>query len=112
MEGWNGISMVPNPDAPPDALLFSAGSVAGRGQMGGAWFQYLWPDCFACKSIAAKELLPIVMACFVWGTAWRQRHVLAHCDNQAVVEVVNAGLCRDQDLMQLLRSLFFCDRPP
>ena len=109
MEGWNGISMVPNPDAPPDALLFSdaSGGFGCGAWSDQAWFQYLWPDCFASKSIAAKELLPIVMACFVWGTAWRQRHVLAHCDNQAVVEVINAGSCRDPDLMQLLRSLFF-----
>ena len=33
--------------------------------------------------------------------------VLAHCDNQAVVEVVNAGYSKDPHLMQLLRSLFF-----
>ena len=109
MEGWNGISMVPNLDAPPDALLFSdaSGGFGCGAWSDQAWFQYLWPDCFASKSIAAKELLPIVMACFVWGTAWRQRHVLAHCNNQAVVEVINAGSCRDPDLMQLLRSLFF-----
>ncbi len=33
--------------------------------------------------------------------------VVAHCDNQAVVEVVNSGYCKDPELMQLLRSLFF-----
>ena len=33
--------------------------------------------------------------------------MLVHCDNQAVVEVVNAGYCKDSHLMQLLRCLFF-----
>ena len=33
--------------------------------------------------------------------------VLVHCDNQAVVEVVNAGYCKDPHLMQLLQCLFF-----
>ena len=33
--------------------------------------------------------------------------MVAHCDNQAVVEVVNAGYCKDPELMQLLRTLFF-----
>ena len=33
--------------------------------------------------------------------------MLAHCDNQAVVEVVNSGYSKDVELMQLLCSLFF-----
>ena len=33
--------------------------------------------------------------------------MLAHCDNQALVEVINTGSCKDPELMQLLRSLFF-----
>ena len=33
--------------------------------------------------------------------------MLAYCDNQAVVEVINTGSCKDPELMQLLRSLFF-----
>ena len=32
---------------------------------------------------------------------------MAHCDNQAVVEVINSGSCRDANLMQLLRGLHF-----
>ena len=49
----------------------------------------------------------LVMACVVWGKTWGRKSVLAHCDNQAVVEVVNAGYSRDPHLMQLLHSLFF-----
>ncbi len=33
--------------------------------------------------------------------------MLVHCDNEAVVEVINSGSCRDPELMQLLRYLFF-----
>lgn len=56
------------------------------------------------KSITQKELLPIVIACMLWGI---RSTVLAHCDNNAVVEVVNTGSCRDPELMQLLRGLFY-----
>ena len=47
------------------------------------------------------------MACMVWGKTWRKNTVLVYCDNQAVVEVVNASYCKDSHFMQLLRCLFF-----
>ena len=37
--------------------------------------------------------------------------MLAHCDNQVVVEVINTGSCKDPELMQLLRLLFFYNCP-
>ena len=70
-----------------------------------AWFQLQWPKD---QSIAVKELLSIVMACILWGKEWQNTSVLAHCDNQVVVEMVNSGYSKDTELMQLLRCLFFC----
>lgn len=35
-----------------------------------------------------KELLPVVVACIVWGKLWQGKSVLVHCNNQAVVDVV------------------------
>ena len=110
LESWNGVSMLADVDnAPPDAHLYTdaSGGIGCGAWSGRHWFQYFWPDEFAARSIAVKELVPIVMACIVWGKIWRQQNVLAHCDNQAVVEVINTGSCKDPELMQLLRSLFF-----
>ncbi len=42
-------------------------------------------------SITLKELLPVVLACAVWGEQWKLKVVLVHCDNQGVVSVVNSG---------------------
>ena len=56
---------------------------------------FAWPADYAGQSIATKELVPIVMACVLWGEAWWNQQIVAHCDNQAVVEVVNAGYCKD-----------------
>ncbi len=47
-------------------------------------FQYQWPPAFRDKVIATKELLPIVMACMLWGLHWRDSSVIAHCDNMSV----------------------------
>ena len=54
-----------------------------------------------------KELLPIVTACMVWGKTLSKNAVTVHCDIQVVVDVVNAGNCKDSYLVQLLRCPFF-----
>ena len=110
LDSWNGVSMLENLSlrVPNQHLYSDASGSFGCGALWGpAWFQFRWPAAFSQHSIAVKELLPIVMACAIWGRAWRRQAVLAHCDNQAVVEVINSGSCRDPHLMQLLRSLFF-----
>lgn len=58
-------------------------------------------------SIATKELIPVVLASMLWGSGWHGYLVMAHCDNLAVVEVINTGYSKDPLLMQLLRCLFF-----
>jgi hypothetical protein len=55
-------------------------------------------------SIAVKELVPILTAGMLLGDTWHNKHVLVHCDNQAVV---NSGSSKDPGLAQLLRCLFF-----
>ena len=94
-------------DRPVDFHLFTAGSFGCGAWWGTAWLRYPWADEAANLSIAVKELLPIVMACMLWGNTWRNKQVLVHCNNQAVVEVVNSGASKDQNLAQLLRCLFF-----
>ena len=59
------------------------------------------------ESIALQELLPIVLACAMWGRQWRNAQCLVHCDNRGVVELVNAGYSRVSQLMHMLRCLFF-----
>ncbi len=64
------------------------------------------------RSIALKELVPIVVACIVWGQEWKGQEwkgqvVVAHCDNMAVVKVVNTGYSKDKMLMHLLQALFW-----
>ena len=57
--------------------------------------------------ITIKELLPIVMAGVLWGKQWEGHHVLAHCDNAAVVAIINSGTSRQPLAMQLIRTLCF-----
>ena len=57
--------------------------------------------------IAAKELLPIVMALTIWGKQWSGSCVLIRCDNLAVVHILRSGYAKNEDAMHLMRCLFF-----
>ena len=59
------------------------------------WFQLAWDDRTAGWHIAAKELVPIIIASVIWGHLWRGCRVLARCDNQSVVSVVNSRYSKD-----------------
>ena len=61
----------------------------------------------ATKSIAAKEFYPIVLAAIIWGHAWHGSSVLCHCDNRAVVDVINRMSARDPLLCYYSWCLFF-----
>ena len=62
-------------------------------------------------------MVPIPLAGRVGASIYIRKGIAAHrdgmhnlgedCDTQAVVDVVNAGCCKDPQLMQLLRGLFF-----
>ena len=57
-------------------------------------------------TLPPNEFLPILLACAVWGREWSGKLIHYHCDNMAVVEVINSRDSRDKELMHLLRCLF------
>ena len=109
LESWNGVAIIPStmPVAPPHQVYTDAAGGFGCGAIWGRhWFQYMWPSAFQGQATATQELLPIVMACMIWGPWWANNRVVVHCDNQAAVCVVNAGYSRDKDMMHLMHCLF------
>ena len=56
---------------------------------------------------ALQELLPIVLACALWGQQWAGSLVLCHSDNTAVVSQVNRLHARDPLAGHMLRCLAF-----
>ena len=108
LEQWNGVEMMEVPSSANHHMYSDASGSFGCGAWwNGHWFQLQWPENCKLGSIACKELLPMVMGCVIWGRQWRSQRVMAHCDNEAAVSVVNSGYSRDPQMMQLLRSLFF-----
>ena len=94
LESWNGVSMLrPLRLLVADHHLYSDASGGfGCGAIWSShWLQFRWPQSYSGVAIAPKELIPIVMACLVWGNSWQGQVVHAHCDNEAVVAVLNSG---------------------
>ena len=111
---WNGVSVISQgSDEVPDFEFCSdaSGSWGGGAVWDNQWFQIEWarfPE-FMNTAIAAKELLPVVVAVVVWGWKWTGRVVLCRCDNQAVVSVIRGGYCKDPAMAHMLRCLFFAE---
>ncbi len=108
---WNGISMMSSiSHAPPTATVTSDASCGwgcGAFSSSGNWFQFAWPQVWLSVHITVKELLPVIMACALWGHRWQGGTIRCRTDNAAVVAMVNRGTSKNSLAMHLLRSLFF-----
>ena len=56
-----------------------------------------------------KELIPILIGAFIWGKQWKGATITAHCNNAAVVAILNSRYTADDHMMQMLRCLFFVE---
>ena len=55
----------------------------------------------------AKEMVPIVLSCTVWGQQLARKTVLFQCNNTWIVAAVKKGTAKEEVVMHLLRSLWF-----
>ncbi len=119
VSGWNGVNIIgwrKERQRPVQVWTDASGNFGCRAVVPEveAWLQLPWPESYAPgllvlkeESITLKELLPVVLACAVWGEQWRERVVHVHCDNLGVVALVNSGYSKVPPIMHLLRCLFF-----
>ena len=106
----NGISMMSmlGDQAPGGAVTSDAsGSWECGAYSGSQWLQLQWNHNLQSKSIAVKGMVPIIIATAIWGRSWKGKLIICHCDNQSVVAVINSRYSQDDELMQLLHTLFF-----
>ena len=60
---------------------------------------------YESMTIVHLEMLNILVAIRTWGEAWSGTTVRIHCDNQAVVSVLNTGRTRDNILAAISRNI-------
>ena len=53
------------------------------------------------------ELFAVYAAVSTWGSKLRNSQVVIHTDNEAIVKVWESGSSRDENLMGIVRLLFF-----
>ena len=56
-------------------------------------------------NIVHLEMINILVVVKTWAPQWQGRKVVIHCDNQAVVSVLNSGHTRDMTLAAMARNI-------
>ena len=64
------------------------------------------PRGYMGYTIVHLEILNIVVACKVWANYWASKRIQIWCDNQAVVEVLTTGKCKDKILAVCARNIW------
>ena len=109
---WNGVSLL-------SSLRTQTHTIRVQSDASGLWgcgavivssspprcFSYQWSHAWMKKSIAPKEMFPVLAAACLWGAEWRGQTILIESDNTTVVAAVGSGASHDESLMPLLRTL-------
>ena len=106
---WNKCSFFLDDVWTPSTFLelYTDASDVGYGALfGSKWFAESFSDADLVRSITYRELYAIVIACATWSADLVSRRLLVHCDNLAVVEIVNTGSCKCREIMCLVCGLF------
>ena len=57
------------------------------------------------KNMSILELIPIVMALYIWVEEFAQKQILFHTDNAALVSIINKRSSKDKLIMKFIRPL-------
>ena len=111
VDSWNGVSFLQPPQSLPtvEVTTDAPGTWGCGARHNTSWFQVHWDSRASSLSIAAKELVPIILACAAWGQSWHACQVRCRCDNQVVVAALRSRSCKDPGVMRLLRCLTYVE---
>ena len=111
INNWNGLSFLRLAQHQPTfdyQIQTDASGAWGCGAFfGSQWFQLPWPAEWSTVGIMAKELVPIVISCAIWGPSLTRKRTEFQCDNMSLVTAINKGSAKDTMVMHLLRCLWF-----
>ena len=108
LENYNGQSIIRKPPFGDSNTLhmWSDASKLGFGATYGTqWMQSKWPDSWAKLNIALLEIFPILVLVASFGPKIQNSKILFHCDNSAVVAIVNKQTSTDKLIMKVVRPL-------
>ena len=103
---YNGVSLItPHYLADSQTLhLYSDASKSGYGvTFKTNWFQGKWSNDWKAYDITVLELYPIYMALSIFASQLAHHRVVFHCDNQAIVAVINKQTSKSKPIMSIIR---------
>ena len=83
-----------------DASLQGLGAMCGQ-----EIYAIALPIGYQNYNIVHLEMINILVAVRTWAPQWQGRKVVIHCDNQAVVSVLNSSHSRDMTLAAMVRNI-------
>ena len=84
-----------------DACLNGLGAICGK-----EVYSIAIPLGFLNFDIVHLEMLNILVAVRVWARYWAKHKILIHCDNQAVVAIMESARTRDLTLAAICRNIY------
>jgi len=76
--------------------------------LSGKWSFFQWPShwgkCAAIRDITFLEMVPVLLAVTLWRHDLKNRRVLLHIDNSALVAVINNQTSKSKRVMRLVRQ--------
>ncbi len=86
--------------------LFSDSSKKGFGaSFGSGWIQGTWPDSWIDFHINILELYPVFALIETFGHKFKNSVFCFHCNNSAVVDVLNKQYTKDVVMMVMVRKI-------
>lgn len=75
------------------------------------WAQFRWPHSWKntalLKNMSFLELVPVILALFIWAPNLKNKKVVFYMDNQSLVSIVNKRTSKDKFIMKLIRPLVY-----
>ena len=85
----------------------ASGQIGYGAVFGSSWFYGVWNKEWLNYNITVKEFYPIILAAELWGETMASKAICFHCDNEALVYVINNLTSQEKHVMKLLRKLIF-----
>ena len=90
---WNGVSLFwQAASTHPDVHVVSdaSGSSGCGAYWDTRWLLLQWPPSLEVASIQVKELIPVILAAWLFGKNWAGKEIEFQIDNKAVVDILNS----------------------
>ena len=108
LEHYNGKTIIHKPsraDSQSVHLYTDASKTAFGGTHGTHWVHGCWPGDWKSQDITVLELYPIYVIVNTFKHKLTNSHITFHCDNSAIVAIINKQTSKHKTIMRIIRPL-------